>query len=153
MTSLSGSSFSMSAGKGARPVSPAMIQVSKNTYTNTFRNTNTCGNINTNEHWKGRPACHSCNDSSEQIHKYKYTYRWKYRWVVDRTPMMQVSGSKWTQLMWPKDQSYEHDWDCDSWPQLWTRLTSSAKDPYPEKGNILPEMKLAKIFIIKTIFA
>ena len=30
MTSLSGSSFSMSAGKGARPVSPAMIQVSKN---------------------------------------------------------------------------------------------------------------------------
>ena len=41
MTSLSGSSFSMSAGKGARPVSPAMIQVSINSNTSINTNTNT----------------------------------------------------------------------------------------------------------------
>ena len=41
MTSLSGSSFSMSAGKGARPVSPAMIQVSINTNASINTNTNT----------------------------------------------------------------------------------------------------------------
>ena len=61
----------INAGKGASPVSPAMIQVSK------YTNTNTCGNINTNGHWKGRPACHSCNDLSEQLHKYKYKYTYR----------------------------------------------------------------------------
>ena len=62
----------MNAGKGADPVSPVMIQVSKYTNTNTGENTNEC--------------------------RYKYTCRHKYKWVVKRAPMIQVSNLK-TRLM------------------------------------------------------
>ena len=76
MTSLSGSSFSMSAGKGARPVSPAMIQVSINTNSSINTNTNTTTYLTQiqihskhSKRWKGRSPSQSCHDSCEQKQK------------------------------------------------------------------------------------
>ena len=37
------------------------------------------------ERWKGRPACQSCHDSSEQIQKYRNTNTktCKYKWLLE----------------------------------------------------------------------